>query len=116
MASYPTLRCGSTVLNPLVRTTRVPTTILKFEGGQEQRFRKAAPLEAFKLSHTGITKTEVANIRTFYEACKGPFDQTWDISIGGTTYSNMYFEGEPLRVEEQSNGKYSVSISIGQRR
>lgn len=114
MSSFPAIYSGSVALYPLTETYRRPVTVLQYNNATEQRWRTGKALRAFSLDFTDVSKTDMLTIRSFFDTMKGGFDHTWDISIGGTVYSNMTFENDEMAAQERPGGAYSFSLPCRQ--
>jgi hypothetical protein len=114
MATFPTLSSGVTTIGPLSFSESIPSEILTFENGAEQRFRTAKKLYSFKLRFDGIKKSDMALLRDFFITVKGSFDTTWSIAIDGVTYQNMTFTTEVFSAEEAARGRYTVALECRQ--
>lgn len=110
--AYPTLTSGSTTL---VRISHRPVRVLAFASGVEQRWRMARQLEGFTLNHSGISKTDMLALKTFFAGRKGSYD-VFDFVFGGTTYSNCSLDSDEFRAVENSLGQYDVSLTFRQRK
>lgn len=113
MASFPAIFSGSVALYPLQRSTRLATKVLEFTNFTEQRWRTGNRLESFTLSFSEIVLADMLTLRTFFDARKGGFDTTWDITIGGTTYPSMMFIDDTFEATEGA-GSYSVQLRVRQ--
>ena len=114
--AFPTPFNGVSALYPVTRDNRYRVQILKFDDGTEQRYRQSEGVARFTLSMSEITKTEKDSIVSFFNTCKGSFDATWDIVLGGTTYGYMAFADDAIKPTENESGKWSLNIQLVQTR
>jgi hypothetical protein len=114
MASFPTLASGAAVLLPLTQTLHSPVRILQFGDFSTQRFRLSATLRRFQLQLDGLSYADYVSVRDFFEARKGAFDSTWDLTVSGTTYSYLAFESDELAAVENSDSQFTMTIPIRQ--
>ena len=100
---------------PLQEAVSLPTRVLTFSSGAEQRFRLAPTLRRYQLQHASITAADVASLRTFFEGRKGGFD-VFDFTINGTTRYNCYLDSDVFSAVESSPMRYDVTLSFHQDR
>lgn len=113
MASYPTLSGGRTFMAPMTDTVCYPVRVLKFASEKQQRFRTAPKLRKFTLTHTGITKTDVASLQSFAAGLKGTYDE-FDITVDGTLYSHLVLESEQVQAIESAPLQYTATLQMRQ--
>lgn len=113
MASFPTLYSSTIALYPVTRTAHRGVQVLEFTNFTEQRWKNGAPLEAFTLQFSDMPLADMLTLRAFFDARKGGFDSTWDLTLGGVTYSNMVFESDSFDSVERFGG-YSVTLTAKQ--
>jgi len=113
-ASFPALKSGVVAKYPVVRDVRLETGVVRFEDDTEQRWVRARARNSFRLQFSRLSEEDVATIEAFFRSCKGKFDTTWDITIGGTTYSHCTFEDDTFAVTETSEGLFTVALNIRQ--
>jgi hypothetical protein len=116
MASFPALFSGAVSLYPLTRGRRFPVAIQQWSDFTEQRWVQSAELSRFRLTIDDVDAADKATIISFFEGRKGSFDSTWDITIGGTTYSYLAFESDELSCTESTEGLWSIQVSAIQTR
>jgi hypothetical protein len=116
MASFPTLSTGSIACYPLTRTVSTATEVHRFEDDTEQRYRDRVALMVFELVWTNISESDFALIEAFFDARRGTFDATWDITVNGTLVSNCSFVDDSLSRTENKHGFVSGSLRIRQTR
>ena len=117
MASFPTIRSGSTrVLYPLTRTASYLTRTLQFNNDKEQRWVVRPVLAKFALEYNEINATDLSTLKTFFDSCKGAYDSTWDITVGGVLYSYMVFEEDDWTATESKPNLWTVRLTLRQTR
>jgi hypothetical protein len=89
-----------------------PARVLEFGDGTEQRFRMRPKAARFRLSLDGISAADVSTVRTFFEACKGRFDTTWSLTIGGTTWTGLGFMSDEFQATETQRLRWRVSLDV----
>lgn len=114
MASFPTLRSGSSVKYPLRDTTLRGAGSVTFMDRSRQAWSSTLELRAFELRFTNINGYDFSRIVDFFRSTKGQFDTTWDITIGSTTYSNMMFVTDDLAWTENEPNLYTVRLPCRQ--
>lgn len=114
MASFPTLSTGSIACYPLTRTVSTATVVHRFENDTEQRYRDRVALMKFDLVFTDIKMSDFDLIEAFFEARKGPYDATWDITVAGILIQNCVFVDEKIVRIEAKPGFVSGSVGIRQ--
>ena len=114
MASFPTFSFGAVSLWPVTETTRRATAALQFTDFTEQRWKRGPTLKAFVLVLEDMQYADIATARSFFDARKGGFDATWDLTIGGTTYQNMCFVEDSLVDHMTHGGLRAASIQVRQ--
>jgi len=113
-ATFPSISIGSVCLYPVARTISVPTRVLQFCDGKEQRFRTGPILNGWSLTFSDIVWADVLTLRTFHATCKGGFDHTWTFPFSGVSYTNCAFEHDDFTAVENSQGRYSVTLKFRQ--
>lgn len=116
MANFPTPFAGQAALYPVTAAKRYPVMIVQFDDGTEQRYRQSAAVSRFNLVLGQITKEEKDAIVSFFNDCKGSFDATWNLVLGADTYNHMAFASDEIKPVEQSNGMWSLNVSLVQTR
>ncbi len=116
MASFPALFSGSVSLYPLTRGRRMPVAIQEWSDFSEQRWRRSAELARIQLTFDDVATADKEAIVTFFEERKGSFDATWDITVGGSTYSYMAFDSDELTCPESTPGLWSLQLTAVQTR
>ncbi len=116
------LSSGSAVKYPLTRHRRQRAAVATFLDMSEQRFAKGSPLDDFELSFTKIPTADKDLWRDFFNARKGSFDTSWELTIedppgSTTTFSNLQFvPRQQFEAKEESTGLWSFSLKIRQTR
>jgi hypothetical protein len=101
---------------PVERKLAMPTKVIEFLDGSEQRWCAGDPLNSFSLSFEELVAADVATLLDFFDAVKGQFDATWGfVGPDGVTYPNMALDGDDLQGVESKPGKYAVSMKMKQR-
>lgn len=114
MASFPTLTTGAPVLLGLQLAYHTPCRALQFGDMSEQRFVLSAPLQRLTLRLDGLNITDYVAVRDFFEARKGAFDATWDITVSGTTYSYLAFDTDELVAVENVDRQFTITLPVRQ--
>lgn len=114
MANFPTVFGGAVTLYPLTVTNRRPVAVIQFADLSEQRWKRCAGTKAFRLRFSQINWSEANQILTFFDSVKGGFDSTWSITINGTTYNNMVFDGDTYELKETERGIYTIELACHQ--
>jgi len=112
MASFPTLATGQVAMYGTQRGRRYATEVAQFCDDSEQRWPVAQGTATFTLNLvdldgyedllvvTGhfydLDGYEVSNVEEFFRSMKGRYDTTWDVTVGGTLYSNMMFDQDEI--------------------
>lgn len=114
MASFPTLSCGYTTRYPAAHAVEIPSGVIRFEDDTEQRWQRSSPLHRWTLTFNEISAADLSTIRTFWLACKGVYDKTWDITVDSVTYSYCTFEDDDFAATETKEGRFTLSLKIRQ--
>ncbi len=112
--SFPTLKSGNTVFYPLVEGHSFGTGVHRFLDDSEQRWRNRLSLRRFVLTCNDINAYDVSSIRTFFRSQAGQFDNGWDITIGGVTYSNMAFDQDNFPIVENKRNRMGLTFQVVQ--
>lgn len=96
MASFPALATGKVAMYGSERGRRFATEVAQFCDDREQRWPTAQGCQTFGLNLVDLDGYEMANVEEFFRSMKGRFDTTWDITVGGVTYSNMLFDVDQI--------------------
>lgn len=101
---------------PAARTLTIPTDVVEFLDGSEQRWRSGPPLNAFSLTFTDVPSANLTDMRTFLNTMKGAYDSTWSITwVDGNSYTNMALELDDLpAVASKSNTRFSFTVKMRQ--
>jgi hypothetical protein len=113
--ALPTVRHGASVaLYPLTQSDAFVTVVQQFCDDSEQRWlTQAAGLAKFALTYNNINSDDVNALLAFWRTEGGP-TWTWDATIGGTTYHNMYFLGDSFELTEPGPGLFKLVLSCAQ--
>jgi len=96
MASFPTLATGQVAMYGTQRGRRYATEVAQFCDDSEQRWPVAQGTATFTLNLVDLDGYEVSNVEEFFRSMKGRYDTTWDVTVGGTLYSNMMFDQDEI--------------------
>ena len=130
MANFPSeiasslpvgLAVGSVTMYPSDRTISCKTTIVKFGGTAEQRWKAAYPLNSWNLTYSNVSAYDRGRIETFFDEKKGSFEE-WSIVFVAschfateTTFDHMVFDQDELEFTEGDKpGRYSCTIKCTQ--
>lgn len=111
MPTLPLVRGGvAQVLYPFTRRVKFSTMIHVAADGKEQRAAgRGVPLFEGTLTYNELNAADFALINNFFAARSGQF-QTWDMTIGGKTYSNLKFTQDVIEWDESSPKLYSTKL------
>lgn len=96
MASFPALATGQIAMYGTAQGRRFATEVAQFCDDSEQRWPTAQGTATFTLALVELEGYEVSNVEEFFRSMQGRKDDTWDITIGGVTYSHMMFEADEI--------------------
>ena len=114
-ANFPTIKTGAVAMNGTSRELEMPTKVHEFTDSTEQRWAMRAPLSRFTLVFTDISGYDLANIRQFVATVKGGFDQTWDITLKGITYSNCSLAEDKITFSEPARkNRFTLTLRVVQ--
>jgi hypothetical protein len=113
---FPTVRYGAGVaLYPTTRTRVFVTTVQQFCDDSEQRWlSQANGLARFKLEYHNLNADDVNAVLAFWRAQRGAFNKTWDITVAGVSYSNMYFLDDNFALQEVCSGMFDLTLACAQ--
>jgi hypothetical protein len=116
MASFPALFSGSVAMYPLSSSVRIPVEILRYSDFTEQRYVSGKALRRFEIMLEAVSAADRDALLLFFESAKGGFGKTWDITIGGSTYAHMMFEGDVFAETESpsSPGRFNITLACRQ--
>lgn len=114
--SFPTLKSGNTVFYPLKRTHSFGTGLLRFMDDSEQRWRSRNMLNRFELVLNNVNGYDSSLVLKFWRSQFGKFDSTWDLTIGGTLYSNLAFDSDEYEKIEEKNNRHTLKFPVVQTR
>jgi hypothetical protein len=86
---------------------------VEFSDHTKQAWTASDALVNFRLNLSRITGYELAAVLSLYRSSQGRKDQSWDLTIEGTTYSNMSFDTDELEVQDEGM-TYSLEIPVVQ--
>lgn len=100
---------------PVVRTLAMPTRVVEFLDGSEQRWVEGDPLNAFALEFQNASAAEVTAVENWFASVKGAFDTTWSFtSVDGVTYPDMALEHDELPLVERAAARFGFSVKMRQ--
>jgi hypothetical protein len=115
VASFPDLGGNAPFMHPSTRTKRYVTDVNKFGDGSEQRNQSAsAALVDWDMQFVDIAPHELELVRQFFIDQKGMDGVLWDITVGGTLYSNMTFMGDTFEERESGPDQYEFTLRARQ--
>lgn len=116
MPSFPALRRGGVTHYGATTEKRLVARVVPFEDDSEQRWKvvPSVPKFACTLVLTNLDGYDLANVLEFWRSMKGRFDSTWDITINGTTYTNMTFDEDEFTYVESRPEQFSVTLKCVQ--
>lgn len=116
MATFPVIRSGSAALYPLERGRGPAAGVARFLDGSEQRWQAAGDLRRFVLEYRSITGYEASLLVDFFRDAKGAFDDSHQITVGGTVYQNMAIDSDEIElVEDGKPDRWRISVALAQR-
>src|SRR5262245_34769616 len=112
-ADFPSsvvLRC------PVDRTLAMPSRVIEFLDGSEQRWAAGDPLNSFALQFDDLVASELSTIVNWVDTVKGAFDSTWSlVGPDGVTYPFLGLEDDLLSAVESGKAeRYSLSLRMRQ--
>jgi hypothetical protein len=100
---------------PVERRLAMPTRVIEFLDGTEQRWAAGDPLNGFTLTFANVPAADLAAVQAFWDTIKGAFDATWSfVDADGTTYPHMAADGDELAGVESAAGKFSFFVKMRQ--
>ncbi len=102
--------------SPIERKLSMPTRVIEFLDGTEQRWTSADPLNAFTIQFQDVPAADLVLVQTWWDTIKGAFDSTWSfVDVDGTTYPNMAAESDELAgIEDGRPSLFSFSVKMRQ--
>ena len=98
---------------PLARKLSMPTRVIEFLDGSEQRWAAGDPLNAFTVTFADVPAAELAAVQSWWNTIKGAFDATWSfVDADGTTYPHMAAEGDELAGVESARAMPGIAQAI----
>ena len=97
MASFPTMRSGKIAMNGTSQGLGFKVSVVEFENGSEQRFKRRRQLFECTLVFTRIKGYDHGQVMDFFNSMKGRFDNTWDLTLEGDLWDNMVFIEDEFR-------------------
>ncbi len=110
--SLPNVRVSAQALYPVTRRVEFLTDVAIATDFTEQRAKLRPPLTRFVFPYSRISATDMASIRNFLESQKGPFDTTWSVTLGTTTYNGLTLEDDTFEVLEQAQTKTTYGFTL----
>lgn len=114
MANFPALRSGVVGMHPSTHRVSIPTEIVVFANGAEQRWMSASRLDHWGLLFTDVGLEDLNTLRAFYDSVKGSFDNTFTLPIGGVSYTYCGLETDEFRAVENRTGRYTLEMPVHQ--
>ena len=114
MLTFPVALSAALFQYPTSRQVRYTTQVLRFVGGQEQRYELAdAPVHRWDLKPGVLCDATMAELADFFElvgrsGISFGFTDPWD----KTTYPACYFESDSLEHRLMGQGRHTVSFTI----
>lgn len=111
--TFPTLRSGSFRF-PLTRTKAYKTGVLRFVNGSEQRWKSVTKLEPFVLEYRNLHGYDLSILREFFRSAKGAYTTDIELTINGTTYSNLALDQDDFTPTQTGPNKFSITFRLKQ--
>src|ERR1051326_1241400 len=101
---------------PLSRTLAMPTRVIEFLDGTEQRWAAGDPLNSFALQFNGVPAAELVLLQSWWDTVEGAVDATWSFtSVDGVTYPHMALDQDELAAVEQTQpGRFNFAVKLRQ--
>jgi len=110
--TLPLVRVSAQALYPVTRRVEFLTDVAIATDFTEQRSKARPPLTRFVFPYTQINATDLATMRSFLESQKGPFDTSWSVTLGATTYSNLVLEDDAFSATEAASTQTTYSFTL----
>lgn len=110
--TLPLVRVSAQALYPVTRTVSFLTDVATALNRAEQRAKTRPPLTRFIFPYTKVSAADLTSIRNFLESQKGPYDTTWSVTLGSTTYSHLMSEDETFSAVEAADFQTAYSFSL----
>jgi hypothetical protein len=112
LLTFPTLKTGAAVQYPLRSAATFGTGVLKFLGGDEQRYRlKAGELRAWVIQLASLSEDEVGQIESFFAMATGTFVTfSFTDPATGTVYPDCHLGNDDLI--SIFNGELRAGLSL----
>lgn len=115
MASFPTIKNGGSVaMYGTEQAKSFGVSVLQFENDSEQRWLNTRELWEGLLVFTSVSGYDLAAVQGFFRSMKGRFDQTWDITIEGSTWNYLTFDQDDFPQTENKYGRFSFQLKCKQ--
>jgi hypothetical protein len=111
MPSYPTDPAWAT---PIVVSLEFQTTIATGKNGTEQRWALHPGKQSWVLPYGMLTLAQRDTLLSFFETCKGAYDQTISLTINGATFTGCYLDGDAMSFTESKPTQFEGSVTIRQ--
>lgn len=110
--SLPLVRVSAQALYPVTRRVEFLTDVAFNGDFSEQRAKMRPPLTRFVFPYTSMKAADLTGVRNFLESQKGPFDATWSVTLGSTTYSNLVSEDDTFEAIEQAGSPLHYGFTL----
>lgn len=110
--TLPLVRATAQALYPVTRSVEFLTDVAIAVNFSEQRSKTRPPLTRLVCPYAKMNATDLTAIRNFLESQKGPYDTTWSITLGSTTYAHMVSEDDTFEAVEAAGNPLHYSFSI----
>jgi hypothetical protein len=116
--TFPTLKTGAATQYPLQTSASFGTSVLKFLGGDEQRFRvKPGDLRLWVIQLAGLSEDELSQVESFFVAATGAFATfSFTDPATGTIYPSCHLGANDLSSSFSGDLRAGTSLVIQQGR
>lgn len=101
-------------LYPFTRSVEFLTGLYQSADGVEQRFAKRPPLYRFELPYSDLLAADITSQLSVFNSAKGQFSTNLQLTLGGTTYSNLALEDDVFETTTNQAFLYSSQIRLQQ--
>jgi hypothetical protein len=118
MLTFPTLKTGSAVQYPFRNSASFGTEVLKFLGGDEQRYRvKPGSLRSWVVTLALLSEDELEQFESFFFAAAGTFATfSFTDPATGTVYPECHLKDDDLSSVFNGEMRAGASLVIQQGR
>ncbi len=110
--TLPLVRVSAQALYPVTRRVEFLTDVATAVNYTEQRSKTRPPLTRFVFPYAKVSAADLTSIRNFLESQKGPFDTTWSVTLGATTYSHLMSEDDSFSAVEADGSQTAYSFTL----